>query len=68
VTEPDWDPQYEDPDGLLDDADELPEEDREPEPEPRVPAVRPRPPGPNLSAADRAELAVELRRLRNLRR
>lgn len=28
-TEPEWDPQYEDPDGLLDDADEQPEEDRD---------------------------------------
>lgn len=28
--EPEWDPAYEDPDGLLDDADYVPEEDREP--------------------------------------
>lgn len=28
-TEPEWDPEYEDPDGLLDDADEVPEEVRD---------------------------------------
>lgn len=28
-SEPEWDPEYEDPDGLLDDADEDREEDRD---------------------------------------
>lgn len=34
ATEPEWDPQYEDPDGLLDDDDEQPEEDRDAPPPP----------------------------------